>query len=142
MVSRRGEDTGGGPAWEQDRGGGAARLSLLGRHPHQGRGPDATAAFGPSTPASETGFAIRGREKIAREEGLPTFQREAKIRKRGRGGGQGSWRFAASLFLDPAGSRAGGQRPGPSGRDLTAQLPPPGDPSVPGQWLAGVGGIS
>lgn len=43
--------------------------------------------FAQSKSARETGFAIRGREKIAQEERLPTFHQETKIRKREKGEG-------------------------------------------------------
>lgn len=48
-----------------------------------------------SKSASETGFAIRGREKkkMAQNERLPTFHPETKIKERGRGGGKVFLRF-------------------------------------------------
>lgn len=56
------------------------------------------------------------KKKMAPNERLPTFHPEAKIRERGRGGGQVFLRFTvspSSLFLDPAGNSGCGQSPRP-----------------------------
>lgn len=90
--------------------------------------------------ASETGFAIRGREKkMALNERLPTFHPETKIRERGKGGGKVFLHF--TVF--PISGSCRKQRLGPeplTGPVLTATFSL--QPQLPSQPSLGVGGMS
>lgn len=80
---------------------------------------------------SETGLAIKGREKIAQEERLPTFHQETEIGKSENGGGEVFLHFTLfPFFLDPRGSSWLGQRCWPSGGLFSPQLPSRSQPQL------------